>query len=128
VNERGQRLHCSHWEPEEYPEGVTRLPCVIYMHGNSSARVEALPQLSLCLSLGLTVLSFDFSGSGTWGGLGAPVPVRKCLSDLIPLRAGMSDGDFVSLGYYEREDLKAVIDYLRWAPALALHGGSGGGL
>ena len=29
-----------------------------------SARVEALPQLSVCLSLGITVVSFDFSGSG----------------------------------------------------------------
>ena len=31
---------------------------------NRSARVEALPQLSVCLSLGITVVSFDFSGSG----------------------------------------------------------------
>lgn len=29
-----------------------------------SARIEALPQLSVCLSLGITVVSFDFSGSG----------------------------------------------------------------
>jgi pimeloyl-ACP methyl ester carboxylesterase len=59
------------------------------MHGNSSARVEALPQLSLVLSLGATMLAFDFTGSG------------------------QSEGDYVSLGYFEREDLKIVVEHLR---------------
>lgn len=126
VNGRGQRLLCSHWEPVEYPplagededddkkeddgregEGQEQqqqqqqqrinpteqrrgsLPCIVYMHGNSSARMEALPQLSLCLSLGITMVALDFAGSGH------------------------SEGDFVSLGYYEKDDLKAVIEYLR---------------
>jgi pimeloyl-ACP methyl ester carboxylesterase len=66
-----------------------RIPVVIYMHGNSSARVEVLPQLSYLLSLGLAVFSFDFAGSGK------------------------SDGEYVSLGYYEREDLMCVIAHLR---------------
>jgi len=34
------------------------------MHGNSSARVEVVPQLALCLSIGATCLAFDFAGSG----------------------------------------------------------------
>ena len=123
VNERGQRLQCSHWEPVEYPvleegeeedddkkrddgpaaEGQQKqqqqrnpkeqrrgpLPCIVYMHGNSSARIEALPQLSLCLSLGITLVALDFAGSGR------------------------SEGEFVSLGYYEKDDLKAVIEHLR---------------
>ena len=59
------------------------------MHGNSSARVEVIPQLSYLLCLGLAVFSFDFAGSGK------------------------SDGDHVSLGYYEREDLMCVIAHLR---------------
>lgn len=54
----------------------------MYMHGNSSARVEALPQLSLALTLGATLVAFDFAGSGK------------------------SEGEHVSLGYYERDDLK----------------------
>lgn len=61
------------------------MPCVVYMHGNSSARVEALPQLSLALSLGATLVSFDFAGSGKSG------------------------GEHVSLGYYERDDLKVTM-------------------
>lgn len=87
LNDRRMKLVCSHWAPDEYMD--QRLPCLIYMHGNSSARVEAIPQLSLCLSLGITVVSLDFAGSG------------------------MSEGDYVSLGYYEKDDLKALITYLR---------------
>ena len=59
------------------------------MHGNSSARLEGIPQLTTVLSIGATLLSFDFSGSG------------------------LSDGEYVSLGAYEKDDLKTVIDYLR---------------
>eukprot|EP00980_Cylindrotheca_fusiformis_P009139 scaffold1992_cov113-Cylindrotheca_fusiformis.AAC.4 len=84
---RGYNLECSHWEPVE--RVVDRIPVVIYMHGNSSARVEVLPQLSYLLSLGVAVFSFDFAGSGK------------------------SDGEYVSLGYYEREDLSCVIAHLR---------------
>ena len=140
ANDRDQRLHCSLWEPEDlsyvnsnsnskidkdtknipvdeksssnntnidqskkkdeqeqgksglkggFDSSSPKLPCMIYMHGNSSARVEAIPQLSLCLSLGICLLAFDFAGSG------------------------MSDGEYVSLGYYEKDDLAAVIAHLR---------------
>lgn len=84
---RGFNLECSHWEPVE--RVTDRIPVVIYMHGNSSARVEVLPQLSYLLSLGVAVFSFDFAGSGK------------------------SDGEYVSLGYYEREDLSCVVAHLR---------------
>lgn len=65
------------------------------MHGNSSARVEALPQLSLALTLGATLVAFDFAGSGKSG------------------------GEHVSLGYYERDDLKVII-IMQW-----VNGGGG---
>jgi pimeloyl-ACP methyl ester carboxylesterase len=84
---RGYNLECSHWEPVE--RATDRIPVVIYMHGNSSARVEVIPQLSYLLSLGLAVFSFDFAGSGK------------------------SDGEYVSLGYYEREDLSCIVAHLR---------------
>jgi fermentation-respiration switch protein FrsA (DUF1100 family) len=84
---RGFNLECSHWEPVE--RVTDRIPVVIYMHGNSSARVEVLPQLSYLLSLGVAVFAFDFAGSGK------------------------SDGEYVSLGYYEREDLSCIVAHLR---------------
>mmetsp|Transcript_31506 Transcript_31506/g.30070 ORF Transcript_31506/g.30070 Transcript_31506/m.30070 type:complete len:505 (+) Transcript_31506:100-1614(+) len=88
-NVRGMKVVCSMWEPTKLTRQNNVLPCVIYMHGNSSARVEALGQLSLVLSLGATLVSFDFCGSGK------------------------SDGDWVSLGAFEKDDLKCVIEYLR---------------
>ena len=66
-----------------------RDPVVIYLHGNSSGRTEVIPQLAHLLSLGVSVVAFDFAGSGK------------------------SEGEFVSLGYYEREDLHTVIKHLR---------------
>ena len=87
INKREYTIKCSMWEPLDRPNDV--LPCVIYMHGNSSARLEALPQLALVLSLGATLVSFDFAGSGKSG------------------------GEYVSLGYFEKDDLDCVIEHLR---------------
>lgn len=87
TNPRGLTIECSWWEPELRPS--KHMPCVIYMHGNSSARVEALPQLSLVLALGATLVAFDFAGSGK------------------------SEGEYVSLGFFEKDDLKCVIEHLR---------------
>ena len=59
------------------------------MHGNSSARLEGLAQLSVVLSLGVSFFAFDFAGSG------------------------LSEGEYVSLGAFEKDDLKVVVEYLR---------------
>lgn len=87
TNSRNLKVCCSHWEPKERSNSV--LPCLIYMHGNSSSRLECLPHLSMLLSLGITVLAFDFAGSGH------------------------SEGEYVSLGYFEKDDLDCVIKHLR---------------
>lgn len=90
VNPRGQRLKCSHWYPiGDDVEDAPPRPCLIYLHGNSSARLEAISQLSLCLSIGISLFAFDFAGSG------------------------LSDGEWVSLGYWERDDLATVVEHLR---------------
>lgn len=88
-NLRGLKIVCSMWEPAPEFRQNPVLPCVIYMHGNSSARLEGIPQLALVLSLGITLLAFDFCGSG------------------------LSEGEYVSLGAFEKDDLKAVIEHLR---------------
>lgn len=90
VNDRQQTLQCSHWLPAAAEiNGMTEFPCVIYLHGNSSCRLEALSVLRTCLSSGMTVVAFDCAG------------------------CGKSDGEYISLGYYERDDLQAVINHLR---------------
>lgn len=88
-NSRGLKIQCCMWEPIESDRPNALLPCVIYMHGNSSGRPESLTVISLVLSLGATLCSFDFCGSG------------------------LSDGEYVSLGVYEKDDLHAVIEHLR---------------
>eukprot|EP00921_Rhytidocystis_pertsovi_P000775 GHVQ01001353.1.p1 GENE.GHVQ01001353.1~~GHVQ01001353.1.p1 ORF type:complete len:920 (-),score=211.95 GHVQ01001353.1:192-2951(-) len=89
VNRRGLNLACSHFEPIDDQRKSEKLPVVIYMHGNCSSRMEALVCLQLLLPLNITVFAFDFSGSG------------------------QSGGEYVSLGWYERDDLAVVVEHLR---------------
>jgi pimeloyl-ACP methyl ester carboxylesterase len=79
------RLECSHFIPEV--QGP--MPCVIYLHGNSSCRLEALTVIDHVLPLRFSVFAFDFSGRG------------------------LSEGDYVSFGWHERDDLEIVVEYLR---------------
>ncbi|XP_042029439.1 uncharacterized protein LOC121776330 isoform X1 [Salvia splendens] len=87
-NERGHTLRCSHYSPSQVPDD-SPLPCVIYCHGNSGCRADANEAAVVLLPSNITVFTLDFSGSG------------------------LSDGDYVSLGWHEKNDLKIVISYLR---------------
>jgi len=84
---RGQQLSCSWWRPAS-SFGSPR-PCVVYMHGNTSCRLEAVDVLKPVLGQGMSLLAFDFAG------------------------CGHSDGDVITLGYLEKQDLGAVVAYLR---------------
>lgn len=42
TNARGSEIVCSHFEPSDDIREYKELPCCIYMHGNSSCRLEAL--------------------------------------------------------------------------------------
>ncbi len=53
------------------------MPCVIYLHGNCSSRIEGQQAAKVLLPMGMTVFTFDFSG------------------------CGRSDGEWVTLGYKE---------------------------
>ncbi|KAG6432205.1 hypothetical protein SASPL_103779 [Salvia splendens] len=87
-NSRGDVLLCSHYMPVVPPEGKT-LPCVIYCHGNSGCRTDACEAAVILLPSNITVFTLDFSGSG------------------------LSGGEHVTLGWNEKDDLKAVVNYLR---------------
>ncbi len=65
------------------------------MHGNSSCRMEGLSSLSVVLSTGACLLSFDFSGSG------------------------QSDGEYVTLGAFEKDDLQVKFFYVM-LPAIVI--------
>ena len=89
VNPRGHNLECCWWKRADLPAGGDPKPCVIYLHGNAACRGAAIALLDHLLPLGVSVFALDFSGSGA------------------------SDGDYVSLGFFEREDVAAVISHLR---------------
>lgn len=86
-NASGLTLECSWWQP--YCSSQKRHPCVVYMHGNSSCRIEAMEHLEMIVEMGVTLFAFDFAG------------------------CGMSEGDTITLGWNEKNDARCVIDFLR---------------
>eukprot|EP01132_Coremiostelium_polycephalum_P002536 gene2536-3139_t len=89
INSRGHPLQCSHFKKTDYWESGAKQPCVIYCHGNSGCRLDSLDCVRALLPMNITVLTLDFSGSG------------------------LSGGQYVSLGYYEKDDIKSVVKHLR---------------
>ncbi|KAF0903126.1 hypothetical protein E2562_025716 [Oryza meyeriana var. granulata] len=88
TNGRDQALKCSHYVPAVIPEN-TALPCVIYCHGNSGCRADANEAAVILLPSNITLFTLDFAGSG------------------------LSGGEYVSLGWHEKQDLKCVVSFLR---------------
>ena len=88
-NKKNHKLVCSFWEPFDEEREYPKLPCVIYLHGNSSSRCEVVPEIKYLLKKGITVFAFDFSG------------------------CGRSEGEYISLGWHEQDDVSCVVDFLR---------------
>ena len=63
-------------------------PCIIYLHGNAGCQLEGTFLVNFMLPLGISVCLFDFNG------------------------CGHSEGDFITLGYNERDDVCCVMTYL----------------
>lgn len=106
VNSRGHRLECSFFEPQGLPTS-SGIDCVVYLHCFNGSRLESLKFADAILQRGCGFCCFDFSGSG------------------------LSGGDFVSLGFYEQQDVVAVIGHIREKFAVAnvaLWGRSMGGV
>ena len=78
VNQRQDvELKCSQWKP--VGAHLDQLPCVLYLHGNASCRVEALQVLKIVLELGCTLCSVWKSN------FGRPTPsTRRCRQDGQP--------------------------------------------
>lgn len=83
-NTKGENLVCV-WFTK--PDSEKR-PCVIYMHGNASNKMEGESYSANITGAGLDLFSLDFSGCGN------------------------SEGEYVTLGHKETDDLLTVIKYL----------------
>ena len=88
-NEEGKKLSCQFWEPIAEERPAEKMPAVLYMHGNAGCRLEAEAYVPHLLPLGINIFSFDFSG------------------------CGRSEGEWVTLGWKERGDLRSVIKHLQ---------------
>lgn len=90
---RGLLLECSHYRPEAEPgKDPEPTPVVIYLHGNASSRLEALQVIRPLLVRRIAVFCYDSAG------------------------CGLSEGEYVSLGWYERDDLTTVVEHVRRSP------------
>lgn len=86
---KGEKIFGSHFEPVEKFRVSPILPCVIYVHGNAGCRLDAL-DLTFVLTGNMTLFSFDFPG------------------------CGMSEGKYISLGWFEQHDLANIIEFIRY--------------
>ena len=94
LNEQGLKLKLSFIEPDPQNRPTEIMPVVIYLHANSSCRIEGLDMKNLLLVNNINLCVFDFAGSG------------------------QSEGEYISLGYYEQKDTKCVIDFIEKQPGV----------
>ena len=85
-NNRGCKIIGSYYMPES--SDVQCDACVIYLHGNASCQLEGTYLIPFLVPIGISVLCFDFSG------------------------CGLSQGHRISLGYLEKDDVKAAMTYV----------------
>ena len=88
-NELGNMLSCTFAEPaNEKDRSTDCMPCVVYAHGATENKLEGLEQMELVLPLGINLCCFDFSGCGN------------------------SEGEYVTFGHKEKNDLKQIIAHI----------------
>ena len=94
INKRGNLIKCSFLEHDINTRSDYLMPVVIYLHGNSSSRVEGFRNAPDLLKNGINIVMFDFAG------------------------CGLSEGEYISLGWYEKDDVKLIIDFVEKLPGV----------
>lgn len=94
LNKKGNILKVSFLEQELETRENYLMPVVIYLHGNSSSRIEGMKSAPELLKKGINICIFDFSG------------------------CGHSEGDYISLGWDERDDVLTIINFLQKLPGV----------
>ena len=90
----GLILKVSIIEPDTISRPYDIMPMVIYAHANSSSRVEGINIKSCLLKRNINICSFDFEGSG------------------------YSEGEYISLGFHEKNQLKNIVDFIENYPGV----------
>ena len=94
INQRGHLIQVSFLEEDIETRESYLMPVVIYLHGNSSSRIEGFRNAPDLLKNGINVVIFDFAG------------------------CGLSEGEYISLGWFEKDDVKLIIDFVEKLPGV----------
>ena len=94
LNFQGYLIKVSMIEPDIRDRPQDIMPCVIYLHANASSRIEGLHIRRFLLKRNINLCVFDFQGSG------------------------MSEGEYISLGYHEKHQVKNMVDFVEKYPGV----------
>ena len=94
LSKRGFLMKCSFIQLSLKERKNFVMPVVVYLHGNSSSRLEGLKMAPELLKKNINVFIFDFPG------------------------CGLSEGEYISLGYHEQHDLRIILDFLVRLPGV----------
>ena len=98
ISSEGYIMKCSFFEPDEMNRPSQIMPVVLYLHGNSSSRLEGIGMLKELLKRDINLFVVDFPG------------------------CGLSEGEYISLGYHESHDLKILVDFIEKLPGVGYIG------
>ena len=94
ISSEGYIMKCSFVEPVDAFRPTIEMPIVLYLHGNSSSRLEGLNNLEILLNHNINLFVIDFPG------------------------CGLSEGEYISLGYHEKDDVKILVDFIENLPGV----------
>jgi len=98
ISSEGYIMKCSFFEPDEMYRPSQIMPVVLYLHGNSSSRLEGIGMLKELLKRDINLFVVDFPG------------------------CGLSEGEYISLGYHESHDVKILVDFIEKLPGVGYIG------
>jgi predicted alpha/beta-fold hydrolase len=88
MSSMGYIMKCSYIEPDITNRTKDEMPLVLYLHGNASSRIEGIHMIEELLKRDINIFLFDFPG------------------------CGLSEGDYISLGFHEKDDVGIIIDFI----------------
>ena len=94
ISSMGYIMKCSLVEPQIKYRPTNEMPIILYLHGNCSSRVEGMRMTEELLKRDINLFLIDFPG------------------------CGLSGGDYISLGYHEKDDVGIIIDFLETLPGV----------
>ena len=94
LSSMGYTIKCSFIEPQLSDRPSDEMPLILYLHGNSSSRLEGMRMMEEILKRDINLFLIDFPG------------------------CGISGGEFVSLGYHEKNDVGVIIDFIEKIPGV----------